>query len=333
MFEQLVALVTSLMMGMYSLPVMASPAPSEEPEAVQALSQFEYMNIDISTPADGYAAANSQVLTMYFQYSGIYRFSDELYSGAYIAPSKYGFEQSLQHENIVKQFELELDDVYFGTLCKGTARCDLSGIEPGEYTLWVFCYKGSPDDVEELVCAGNEITIFAPQPSDEKGWFQQGEEIYYADGGYLCYGWQSIGGNWYYFDSEGVMVTGWNKGSDDWFYHDMDGRMLTGWQNIGTERYYLSAEDGVLQRGWLQQNDARFYLDANTGAMQTGWKDIKIDGASGRYYFESTGHMATGWRRIDGSDYYFGEDGRMAAGAQAIDGKTYVFTVDGRLTL
>lgn len=336
--DEIVAIITSVVMGvMAGLPV-AEPVINTQPPEMQAvvqqpLSELEYMNIDISTPADGYEAASNQKLTMYFQYSGIYDFPGELSYGVYITSSMHDFESSLQPENVERQFTLVIDSANdSGTMCEGSATCDLTGLEPGGYTLWAFCYKGTPDRVEELTFAGNNITIFPARQTDESGWFEQDDELYYARDGLLCYGWQPISGHWYYFDSTGAMVVGWNKDAKEWYYMDMDGVLLTGWQNIGTERYFFDPDGGEMARGWMQQNDSLFYFK-DTGEMVTGWQDITADGATRRYYFEVTGHMATGWRRIDGNEYYFGSGGAMVSGARAIDGKTYVFGTDGRLTV
>lgn len=193
------------------------------------------------------------------------------------------------------------------------------------------------------------------------GWYMQNRDdgtydwYYFQSGGAMAYGWQAIGGAWYYLDPEtGVMQTGWKEISGSWYCLDGSGAMKTGWIEVDGEWYYLSPS-GVRATGWQAIGGAWYYLDPNDGfmyengsflidgqnyhfqtggAMLTGWyKQTWDDGTYDWYYFQSGGAMAHGWQAIGGTWYYLDPtDGYMYENVGVkIDGQSYYFLSGGAM--
>ncbi|MCM1579681.1 MAG: hypothetical protein NC078_12890 [Ruminococcus sp.] len=127
-------------------------------------------------------------------------------------------------------------------------------------------------------------------------WVKSGDGCSYKDDGTgeKLTGWQTIGGETYYFDKNGCTLTGWKiiNGDTYFFNGSKKGKMLTGWARIGGKQYYFGS-DGVMRKGW-----------------------IKIKGST--YYFASDGVMLTGTYRISGKVYTFGSDGRLTYTSAAL---------------
>ena len=184
-------------------------------------------------------------------------------------------------------------------------------------------------------------------------WHNEYEAVWYYFGadGIAVSGWQSIGGDKYYFypeshdmaygrvqidgknyflntpgaNADGRMQhSGWLYDSiyGKWFYATSSGELLTGWHNIGGTWYYFD-EYGVMLTGWINVSGTWYYANAS-GAMATGWRQIggawyyfsgsgamAHDSWVGDYYLQSSGAMAT--NAWIGS-YYVGEDGKWIPG-------------------
>ena len=141
--------------------------------------------------------------------------------------------------------------------------------------------------------------------------------LYFKDSGAMAFGWEKVGGSWYYLDPD--MLVGWWDIDGAWYFMNGSGAMETGWLNQGGTWYYLAAS-GAMQTGWQWIGNAWYYLNPVSGAMATGWFDVDgtwyyANGSGamqaskwvGDYYLTGSGAMATNtW--ID--NYYVGADGK-----------------------
>lgn len=188
-------------------------------------------------------------------------------------------------------------------------------------------------------------------------WHNEYEAVWYYFGadGTAVSGWQSIGGDKYYFypeshdmaygrvqidgknyflntpgaNADGRMQhSGWIYDSiyGKWLYATSSGELLTGWHNIGGTWYYFN-EYGVMLTGWINDSGTWYYANAS-GAMATGW--LNIGGAW--FYLDGSGAMvANGWRSLGGSWYWFDDSGAMATGWRQVGGAWYYFSGSGAM--
>lgn len=188
-------------------------------------------------------------------------------------------------------------------------------------------------------------------------WHKDYEAVWYyfdADGTAVS-GWQSIGGDKYYFypeshdmaygrvqidgknyflntpgaNADGRMQhSGWFYDSiyGKWSYATSDGELLTGWHNLGGAWYYFN-ESGVMLTGWINDSGTWYYTNAS-GAMVTGW--LNIGGTW--FYLDGSGAMvANSWRSLGGSWYWFDDSGAMATGWRQVGGAWYYFSGSGAM--
>ena len=156
----------------------------------------------------------------------------------------------------------------------------------------------------------------------QKGFIQDGQQIYYANDNYqLSTGWQTIDGKKYYFTSEGICTPNtWLTVEQDTYYVLTDGSVASGTQTIDNTEYYFD-KDGKLLSGWKTINNQKYFYNAY-GEKVTGWFAV----SGNVYYFHSeTGAMQTGWLTLDNQKYYLGTDGARKYGQQTIDGQEYYF--------
>lgn len=188
-------------------------------------------------------------------------------------------------------------------------------------------------------------------------WHNEYEAVWYYFGadGTAVSGWQSIGGDKYYFypenhdmaygrvqidgknyflntpgaNADGRMQhSGWFYDSiyGKWSYATSDGELLTGWHNLGGAWYYFN-ESGVMLTGWINDSGTWYYTNAS-GAMVTGW--LNIGGTW--FYLDGSGAMvANSWRSLGGSWYWFGDSGAMATGWFLAGGSWYYASGSGAM--
>ena len=169
--------------------------------------------------------------------------------------------------------------------------------------------------------------------------------LYFKDSGAMAFGWEKVGGTWYYLDPD--MLVGWWDIDGAWYFMNGSGAMETGWLNQGGTWYYLAAS-GAMQTGWQWIGGSWYYLDPETGAMATGWAEIDgtwyfMNGSGAMetgwlnqggtwYYLAASGAMQTGWQWIGGSWYYLNtESGAMATGWAEVDGLWYYLNGSGAM--
>lgn len=226
------------------------------------------------------------------------------------------------------------------------------GGDGGPITEW--CSDGRPK-TGLVRCEDGNLRYFDPETGAmvTNQWHNEYEAVWYYFGadGIAVSGWQSIGGDKYYFypeshdmaygrvqidgknyflntpgaNADGRMQhSGWLYGSiyGKWFYATSSGELLTGWHNIGGTWYFFD-EYGVMLTGWINVSGTWYYANAS-GAMATGWRQVggawyyfsgsgamAHDAWVGDYYLRSSGAMAT--NAWVGS-YYVGEDGKWIPG-------------------
>lgn len=248
--------------------------------------------------------------------------------------------------------------VAFAAVCMTVAPApsfaDIAGGGGGGGPITEWCSDGRPK-TGLVRCEDGNLRYFDPETGAmvTNQWHNEYEAVWYYFGadGIAVSGWQSIGGDKYYFypeshdmaygrvqidgknyflntpgaNADGRMQhSGWLYDSiyGKWFYATSSGELLTGWHNIGGTWYY-SDEYGVMLTGWINVSGTWYYANAS-GAMATGWRQVggawyyfsgsgamAHDAWVGDYYLQSSGAMAT--NAWVGS-YYVGEDGKWIPG-------------------
>lgn len=100
-----------------------------------------------------------------------------------------------------------------------------------------------------------------------------------------------------------------------WYYFGADGTAVSGWQSIGGDKYYFYPENHDMAYGRVQIDGKNYFLNtpgANAdGRMQhSGWF---YDSIYGKWsYATSDGELLTGWHNLGGAWYYFSGSGAMA---------------------
>lgn len=208
-------------------------------------------------------------------------------------------------------------------------------------------------------CEDGNLRYFDPDTGAmvTNQWHNDYEAVWYYFGadGTAVSGWQSIGGDKYYFYPEShdmaygrVQIDGKNyflntPGANadgrmqhggwiydsiygKWLYATSNGELLTGWQNIGGTWYYFN-EYGVMLTGWIDDSGTWYYANVS-GAMVTGW--LNVGGTW--YYLDGSGAMAAnGWRCLGGSWYWFGDSGAMSTGWFLAGGSWYYASGSGAM--
>ena len=200
------------------------------------------------------------------------------------------------------------------------------------------------------------------------GWYfneQHSGWYYYDQQGNKLFGWQYIGGKWYYldaknqehpglmlsdcgkkignttyfFDKNGAMLTNWVLRPEGWYYTNDSGAMLTGWQQVYGVWYYL--DDRNEEHPGLMLVDcekklggATYFFDKN-GVMSIGW----VSRPEGWYYANKSGAKLTGWQYVGGKWYYLDAGNEKYLGLMLADcekklgGATYFFDKNGVMSI
>ena len=252
--------------------------------------------------------------------------------------------------------------VAFAAVCTTVAPApsfaDIAGGGGGGGPITEWCSDGRPK-TGLVRCEDGNLRYFDPETGAmvTNQWHNEYEAVWYYFGadGTAVSGWQSIGGDKYYFYPEShdmaygrVQIDGKNyflntpganadgrmQHSDwlydsiygKWFYATSSGELLTGWHNIGGTWYYFD-EYGVMLTGWINVSGTWYYANAS-GAMATGW--LNIGGTW--YYLDGSGAMvANSWRSLGGSWYWFGDSGAMATGWFLAGGSWYYASGSGAM--
>lgn len=252
--------------------------------------------------------------------------------------------------------------VAFAAVCMTVAPApsfaDIAGGGGGGGPITEWCSDGRPK-TGLVRCEDGNLRYFDPETGAmvTNQWHNEYEAVWYYFGadGIAVSGWQSIGGDKYYFypeshdmaygrvqidgknyflntpgaNADGRMQhSGWLYDSiyGKWFYATSSGELLTGWHNIGGTWYYFD-EYGVMLTGWINVSGTWYYANAS-GAMATGW--LNIGGTW--YYLDGSGAMvANSWRSLGGSWYWFGDSGAMATGWFLAGGSWYYASGSGAM--
>ena len=167
-------------------------------------------------------------------------------------------------------------------------------------------------------------------PDRKTGFIWNGNALYYGAGdGVLRTGWQTVGGNRYYFwgqtqnghiHREAALGV---KSVNGTFYlfSPEDGRLLYGLNEHNNTLFYTNSK-GVLQKGWQTIDGVKYYFNAKKKKYEAHQGKLTVKGRpyicnrgvvlkglidfEGEYYFgDETGLLQTGWQTIDGKKYYF----------------------------
>lgn len=245
------------------------------------------------------------------------------------------------------------------TVAPAPSFSDIAGGGGGGGPITEWCSDGRPK-TGLVRCEDGNLRYFDPETGAmvTNQWHNEYEAVWYYFGadGTAVSGWQSIGGDKYYFypenhdmaygrvqidgknyflntpgaNADGRMQhSGWFYDSiyGKWSYATSDGELLTGWHNLGGAWYYFN-ESGVMLTGWINDSGTWYYTNAS-GAMVTGWLS---DG--GRWYWldPADGSMATGLNECNGTSYIFNSSGAMLSSQWAlIDNNWYYADSNGLL--
>lgn len=252
--------------------------------------------------------------------------------------------------------------VAFAAVCMTVAPApsfaDIAGGGGGGGPITEWCSDGRPK-TGLVRCEDGSLRYFDLETGAmvTNQWHNEYEAVWYYFGadGTAVSGWQSIGGDKYYFypenhdmaygrvqidgknyflntpgaNADGRMQhSGWFYDSiyGKWSYATSDGELLTGWHNLGGAWYYFN-ESGVMLTGWINDSGTWYYTNAS-GAMVTGW--LNIGGTW--FYLDGSGAMvANSWRSLGGSWYWFGDSGAMATGWFLAGGSWYYASGSGAM--
>lgn len=169
-----------------------------------------------------------------------------------------------------------------------------------------------------------------PSPVVKKGWQSEGGQWYFYDNGQKQFGWLHDGNSWYFLNTaSGAMQNGWQTISGNRYFFNPSGVMQTGWLNDGGTWYYLLA-DGSMVTGDYTIDGQTQRFDASgkwTGPVASdGWKN-----ESGTWYYYKNGTKQTGWQNVNGAWYFMDTQGAMQNGWQAITGAWYFFNASGAM--
>ena len=245
-------------------------------------------------------------------------FMDRIEEAGYV-PCFYGSRSAFNNNS--KGFMDEINGRYAIWLAAYT-QSKKSGYE-GPYDFWQYSSFGKVPGVE----GETDLDVWYLDPDAQTGWvLRDGAVRYlpYKNGSYLT-GWQTIGGDTYYFSKEGAMLTGWQTLDGKYCYLGQSGKLRTGWEEIDGARYYFG-DDGDRRTGWQDIEGERYWF-GDDGAMRTGLQKIEEE----RYWFSPEGAMYTGWQYLNKEFYWFREDGTMVTGKQKVDDLPYTFSDDGVL--
>lgn len=136
---------------------------------------------------------------------------------------------------------------------------------------------GTPTQTQKPTQSTPPTETSKPTDPPPTGWVEQdGKTYYYGDDSVLRTGAQEINGTLYCFGTDGTMLS-------------------EGWQDIGEERYYVSA-DGTAYMGWLELENNLYYLQTD-GTMARG--QLEIDGET--WFFTSAGcqiYVVNPWHSV-----------------------------------
>ena len=198
----------------------------------------------------------------------------------------------------------EIDGVYYGFNAYGY-------MVTGWYTLY---YTDGTYD----------YFYFSSTGSMYKGWLKQGSKYFFLDYNYgymYCDCWGTIDGYEYGFDSNGYMLTGWNTTGGEWYYFNASGRLV---YNRWIGNYYVDSEGKMVKNSWINGyyvgSDGR-YRPAQWVQTNGKWWYRHQDGSYTRnnfeyidghwYYFNGNGYMVKGWKKVGSKWYYFNNKGYM----------------------
>lgn len=220
------------------------------------------------------------------------------------------------------------------TVAPAPSFADIAGGGGGGGPITEWCSDGRPK-TGLVRCEDGNLRYFDPETGAmvTNQWHNEYEAVWYYFGadGTAVSGWQSIGGDKYYFypenhdmaygrvqidgknyflntpgaNADGRMQhSGWFYDSiyGKWSYATSDGELLTGWHNLGGAWYWFD-DSGAMATGWRQVGGAWYYFSGSGAMAHDAWV--------GDYYLQSSGAMATNaWV----GSYYVGEDGKWIPG-------------------
>lgn len=155
---------------------------------------------------------------------------------------------------------------------------------------------------------------------------------------------------WYYFGADGIAVSGWQSiGGDKYYFYPESHDMAYGRVQIDGKNYFLNTPSNVaiasVESGVDAQRESTFAVEQNSQvdnetpsevSNQIIWHQGWISPEEGAGFWRwglSDGTIAvSSWRHIDGSWYWFDDEGRMAQdGLVQVGGATYAFSSSGAM--
>lgn len=176
--------------------------------------------------------------------------------------------------------------LYFDPKSNGAA---VTGFKDIDSKTYYFDANGIMQTAGMPIISGKKYYV-KNDGSFHKGWLQLTTtwRLYCdpKDNGAVLTGFQTVGGNRYYFDANGIMAIGFVKIQGKQYYFNESGIMsVSGTPIINGQKYAFKA-DGEQIFGWYQLGDFKLYFNPNNnGAAVTGY--IEIDNVV--YQFNADG--------------------------------------------
>jgi N-acetylmuramoyl-L-alanine amidase/glucan-binding YG repeat protein len=181
---------------------------------------------------------------------------------------------------------------------------------------------------------------FESDGAAHRGWKNESDGTRYyfnSKDGFLYYNTTltSASGNIYIFGSDGKLSKeGWTYYKSNYYYTNKYGYIYKGLKKIDGKYYYFDPVKGYRykNRKVTMDNGDIYYFEADGSRFEGGFKELKYNGVTYTYYFQTNGKAKKGWMNLDGKWYYFNsKTAFMYKGRNLIaaNGQVYTFTSDG----
>ncbi len=157
-------------------------------------------------------------------------------------------------------------------------------------------------------------------------------EYYYYENGVIKTGYQTVGGNTYYFRSD---VKGYGRAAAQWLY--LGNKLYYFYASTSATPYALKTEGTIGGYGYTYGEDGQIlftgFLNADAANQNHNNSSVYVNKMDGTTKYLVDGVPQYGWQYIGTTWYYFdGDSGNMCVEPRTIDGVEYEFSNTGACT-